>query len=499
MAGAIRASNLGKRWQALFFWSKAARLLLEHSPFETVQFEQGPKGFDDVGVTHCDDGVLDHAGRRVKTEHYQCKWHVGQGELTHQDLIDPKAIGGTSISFLERVRDAVRAGNETDRFHWVTTERVAAKDQLQELIGNESGEFVLNRLFDNKGPGSKMGRVRAAWADRLGINEDELKSLLSRVSMKTGQPDLEKLAEDVNLVFHAVGLIPIDRANASYVYDDLVWRWYEQGKHVFAPTMLRDLCQAEDLFVSKHSSRAVGIRTFLHPIDDIVTRVDRLLDLSNHFDGRAIKNDDDWRYTIGPKIKSGLIEGARGVDALHMVIDGHFSVAVAAGRTLNVKCGKHLTLEQRTGERHIWDLSPTSVDAAAHACEAYVHDGEPSDNLVLDLSITRDIGPAVTRDLRNRGLESAPKVTIKPVAGPSQGAVHDGLHALSIAELAIDASAAVQAKCDAPVTLHLYIAAPNAVAFALGQVSNVFRSLIVYEWDFEQEHGGGYRPGMRFG
>lgn len=499
MAGAIRAPNLGKRWQALFFWSKAARLLLEDSPFDTVRFEQGPKGFDDVGVIHCGDGVLDHAGSRVKTEHYQCKWHVGQGELNHQDLIDPKAIGGTSVSFLERVRDAVRAGNETDRFHWVTTERVAANDQLQELIGNESGEIVLNRLFDKKGPGSKMGRVRAAWTDRLGIDEDELKSLLSRVTLKTGQPDLETLAEIVNLVFHAVGLKPIDREKASYVYDDLVWRWYEQGKHVFAPTMLRDLCQAEDLFVSKQSSRAVGIRTFLHPIDDIVTRVDRLLDLTDHFEGRAIKNDDDWRYSIGPKIKSGLIEGARGVDALHLVIDGHFSVAVGAGRALNVKCGKKLTLEQRTGERQVWDLDPKKARASAHSCDIHARDSQPGSDLVLDLSITRDIGAAVTHDLENRGLETAARVSLKPEAGPSQGAVRDGAHALSIAEAAINASTAIQAKRDTPVTLHLYIAAPNAVAFALGQVSTVFRSLIVYEWDFEQEHGGGYRPGIRFG
>ena len=498
MAGAIRARNMGERWQALFFWLQAARLLQEDPAYDSVQFEEGPKGFDDAVVSHRGKGILDHAGRRVKNEHFQCKWHVGQGELSHLDLIDPKVIGASSVSFLERVRDAVRTGNETDRFVWVTPKQVAASDQLSALVGNESGEIILARLFDKTGPGSKMGRVRTAWTDRLGVDEDELKTLLSRISLKTGQPDLQALAEQVSLRLQAVGLKPIDRSKASYVYDDLIWRWYEQGKRVFTPTMLRDLCEAEDLFVSKQSSRALGIRTFLHPIDDIVTRVDRLLDLTEHFEGRQIKNEHDWRYAIGPRIKSGLIEGARGVDALHLVIDGHFSVAIAAGRALNVKCGKHITLEQRTGERHIWNLGPNSVDAAAHACETHVHEGEPCDNLVLDLSITRDIGPAVTHDLRKRGLETAPRVTIKPVAGPSQGAVRDGLHALSIAELAINASAAVQAKRDTPVTLHLYIAAPNAVAFTLGQVSTVFRSLIVYEWDFEQEHGGGYRPGIRF-
>ncbi|MEO1149680.1 MAG: SAVED domain-containing protein [Pseudomonadota bacterium] len=499
MAGAIRARNLGERWQALFFWSIAARLLLETPPLESVQFEEAPKGFDDVGVTYRGDGVFDHAGDRIKTEHFQCKWHVGQGELTYQDLIDPKAIGATSVSFMERLRNAVRIGAETDRFTWVTTKQVAVSDQLNDLVGNERGEILIHRLFDKNGPMSKMGRVRQAWSNAAALDEDELKSILSRLFLNTRQPNLETLAQQVNLMFQSVGLKPIDRLKASYVYDDLIWRWYEQGKRVFTPTLLRELCEGEDLFAHTKRWRTIGIRTFVHPIDDIVTRTDRLLDLTEYFDQRHIKSEDEWRYAIGPKIKSTLIEGARGVDALHLVIDGHFSVAIAAGRTLNVKCGKHLTLEQRTGERHIWDLGPKSVDAAAHACEVHVQEGEPCDNLILDLSITRDIGPAVTRDLRNRGLETAPRVTIKPVAGPTQGAVRDGLHALSIAELAINASTAVQAKRDTPITFHLFIAAPNAVAFALSQVSTVFRSLVVYEWDFEQEHGGGYRPGMRFG
>ncbi|WP_206992839.1 SAVED domain-containing protein [Hyphomonas sp. KY3] len=344
-----------------------------------------------------------------------------------------------------------------------------------------------------------MGRVRQAWSNAADFDEGELEAILSRLALSTRQPNLETLSEQVNLVFQSVGLKPIERSTASYVYDDLIWRWYEQGKRVFTPTILRELCEGENLFIHSKRSRTIGIRTFMHPIDDIVTRTDRLLDLTEYFDRRQIKNEDDWRYAVGPKIKSNLIEGARDVDSLHLVIDGHFSVAVGAGRALNVKCGKKLTLEQRTGERQVWDLDPKAARASADACDIRVHDSGRGRDLVLDLSLTRDIGEAVAHDLQNRGLETVARVSVYPVTGSSQGAVIDGSHALSIAEAAINASAKVQAERGSPVTLHLYIAAPNAVAFVLGQLSVVFKSLIVYEWDFEQEHGGGYRPGIRFG
>lgn len=496
MAGAIRARKIGERWQALYFWSKAALLLMEQPKVTSVRFEEGPKAFDDVVVTyHADKAPLDHVGRQILQSHYQCKWHVAAGSISHGDLIDPKAINATSISLLERLRDACRQASDTDRFTLVTTDTISTDDVLQTLVGNTRGEILTNRLFDGTGPTSKMGKVRKAWREALDIGDEELGVLLSQFSIEAGSPNLDRLIETVNLIFNAVGLTPIDTSKSALQYDDICWRWYEQGRRVYSPTSLRTLCEVEGLFEQTVASRACGIRTFVHPIDDIATRTDTLLDLTSHFVGRKIKNPDDWRYQIAPRIRSFLIENARELDRIHLIIDAHVSVAVAAGRSLNVKSGKRLSLEQRTGGRQNLALEPPDSNMLEHECNIAVDVRNGATDVVLEMSITRDVSAGVANDLKKRGLTGASQIRIAPKGSHSQASITGSHHAYAIAQAAIDACANIQVFVGEPITVHLYLAGPNVLAFCLGQLSNVITSLVVYEWDFEQSDQGGYVPG----
>ncbi|MHC0068683.1 SAVED domain-containing protein [Nostoc sp. UIC 10890] len=46
--------------------------------------------------------------------------------------------------------------------------------------------------------------------------------------------------------------------------------------------------------------------------------------------------------------------------------------------------------------------------------------------------------------------------------------------------------------------LHIFIAAPNALVFFIGQLARSFGSCIVYEYDFDRNIPGAYQPSLKF-
>lgn len=101
----------------------------------------------------------------------------------------------------------------------------------------------------------------------------------------------------------------------------------------------------------------VGVRSFLHPIDSLDERRLEMIDLMPFFDGRYIKQECDWQDQILPKLKSGAINAARAADQLRLILDAHASIAFAMGAILNVKSGKKIEVEQRTGGKRIWSVN----------------------------------------------------------------------------------------------------------------------------------------------
>jgi hypothetical protein len=78
-----------------------------------------------------------------------------------------------------------------------------------------------------------------------------------------------------------------------------------------------------------------------------------MVDLVPYFDGRYIRNDSDWQNSILPKVRAYAIAAARSADHIRLILDTHVSVAFAAGAVLNIKSGKSIEIEQRSGGKKI--------------------------------------------------------------------------------------------------------------------------------------------------
>ncbi len=105
MTTAVVARQHGDDYQARVFWLEACRLFSRYSKVARVGYEfKGIKSFDDVAVIYSTP-IPDERGGTVTADFYQAKYHVDlKGSLTWEALIDPDAIGATSVSLLERLR-----------------------------------------------------------------------------------------------------------------------------------------------------------------------------------------------------------------------------------------------------------------------------------------------------------------------------------------------------------------------------------------------------------
>src|SRR4051812_33676468 len=110
MVKAVVARPQGDDYQARVFWLEGCRLFSPYSKVARVAYELDRiKTFDDVVVTYSTP-LPDERGGTVSIDYYQAKYHVDRaGRLTYESLIDPEAIGATSISLLQRLHHAVRA------------------------------------------------------------------------------------------------------------------------------------------------------------------------------------------------------------------------------------------------------------------------------------------------------------------------------------------------------------------------------------------------------
>lgn len=497
MATQINARQKGDRWQGLFFWQKAAPILFENSRIEKVSFEEGPKGFDDVVVSYRENSEgIDPYGRQVTVDHYQCKWQVGGNSFGWEDLIDPNFINASSISILERLRDAVENDNGTGRFILATTAKVKSDDGLEPLIGNDSGEILVSRLFDGtKTDQSKMGKIRKAWREKLDISDSELEAILLRFSVQDSSPNLDRFIDGLEAPFSSVGLKPIDKSNSVIIYDDLIWRWHSEGQTSFDANKLRELCNREALFTEhlKSAPKILGVRTFSHPIDDLSLRTDELLDLQRHFNGRSIKQTSDWNYSIDPALRSFLTENSRDIDYLRIILDTHYSVAVAAGATFSLKHGKNIEIEQRGLGRENWEVSPERASKIDPDCQIEKTSINEGKDLILIVSLTRNIFGDVIQDTNSRSLCIHSILNVSPCDRESAFFVKNADHAYSIAEMIVEAARKSQIQDS---VIHLYYSGPNALAFYIGQLATPLRDLIIYEYDFEGTQGGGYKKGL---
>ena len=507
MARAVAARRQGDDFQARVFWLYAALLLDAHSSVIKVAFEIGPKGFDDIWIEYdASKAQKDHEGLPVIRRHIQCKWHTTEGVFGYKNLINPAFINAERYSFLQKAHTAQTqyAPDGTDcRFELCTNWRIEANDPLLALIRKSHNALDLDLLFKGKTDRGRMGQVRKLWREHLGIDDAGLRLVARVLGIAQWSQSLDELRGLLDGRFAAVGMKRVPAAESAFFYDDLTAKLLGQGRIEYDRDGFRKMAERENILDPKASlgeTLTIGIRSFMHPIDPLDERCDRMLNLVPHFDGRYICNDTDWQDRVYPELSNFVLDTARGSDCLRLILDAHASLAFATGAILNVKSGKQVEIEQRFGGRRFWSIGDQTLNEAWPPFEfkKEVID-EHAGDIALAVGITHDIGTAV----RAYAKSSVPKIGsilhCHPRGGASQQAVVCGQHAWMLAESAVQELHRVRGQGAGRGRIHLFVAGPNSFTFFLGQHQQVLGPVSSYEWDFDRQRSGGYILGLSVG
>lgn len=498
MAKAVVARQQGDEFQSRIFWLAAANLLDEASPVRRVLYESGPKAFDDVVIEYTPQGApQDHFGKPILRDHKQCKWHVKGGDFGVADLIDPAFIGGSSYSFLQRARAAQSEHAPTGegaRFQLVTNWQTKGDDPLRKLIRSQTNAFDIDKMYEG-GNASMMGRLRAAWSKHLEIDQDELRLLVRTLGFSLSSRSGEDLREHLNDKFAAVGMLPIGKDKAGFRYDDLIFKLHGQGRKEFDRESFKALVHDEGLLAGpkEPAKTIVGVKSFMHPIDNIEARAAKTLNLVPKFDGRFLKDELDWETDIFPALRSFVLAEAQKGDHMLLILDAHVSLAFAVGSILDKNAGKSIEIEQRTNGRRFWNRDDVPIDPSwPHVVSSLEELGKGTD-LAVAIGLTHDLAPKVREYLK--GQPNIGKLMLVKLSADASGAsVKSGSHAMKLAE---DIVAKINEHDRRPM-LHFFIAAPNGFTFFLGQQQQVLGPSTLYEWDFEGKRSRTYTTGLIF-
>ena len=500
MTQAVTVRRDGDTFQARLFWLYAGRLLDPESPVQRVGFETGPKSFDDIWVEYDPArSALDQYGDPLRREHVQCKWHVTPNSYGYAHLVDPEFINANTRSLLRRAHEAqltYAPDGVGIRFKLVTNWRIDRGDPLRDMIGTRSGAMRMERLYGSLTDNSRAGLVRKAWREHLGVDEAGLRLLVRTLAFGEATDTLDDVRDHLDMLFAYVGLRRVPAHQSAFPYDDVVFQWMAQGRVEFDRTSFRAICAREGLMgTSQSSPRIFGVKSFEHPFDRLEGRCHAVLDLIPAFDERYIRDEQDWETTLYPKLQRFLLTAAKDQPQLRIALDTHVSLAFAAGSVINIKSGRRVELEQRSTGRRIWaadDLPPDPGWPTLVAATVVLHPDRPG--FAVAIGLTHEISPDVLRYCETELTGVGQVLILTPSTGSGAQSVACGRHAFELADSAI--SAIRSARSDRGGITHLFIAAPNAFTFFLGQRQTVLGQVRLYEFDFEGGRGRSYNHAL---
>ena len=498
MARAVAARTQGDAYQARFFWLQVCRLFQAHTQVTHVGYDvDGIKAFDDVVVAY-DPPVHDDLGGVVATDYFQIKYHVSQaGTIRFESLMDPEFIGAARFSLLQRLRDAhlETVGRGGCRFILVTPWPIDPRDPLSELINNNAGQLHLNKLFSG-GPKSRMGLLRRKAADHLEVDEQALRDTLASLRIHHSE-DLARLNDRLSDKLALAGMAPRSLEALSSPYDDLALKLLQTERNCLTATEVKEICEREGLWVGRahppDSTADLGIRSFGRRAEYMEDEAESVLDLVPYFEGRAIRDATLWNTSIATEVVHFLEASAKAGEACRLQLDAHASVAALAGYCLDSKAGVQTTLVQKTRNGvEVWEVAEPA-DGAAPSWDFGTVPGDPvASDLAVAVSVAHDVRSDVEVFLRQSGLSVRQTLTatMEECGGT---AIQGGGHALALAQALV---AELRTHRRSGQTAHLFIAAPNAFSFVLGQHLRAVGPTVIYEFNFESGEPGAYQAGI---
>lgn len=502
MATSLIAKQEGEIYQARMFWLEAYNLFQPQTSVRSVGFEFGEvKSFDDVVVRY-EPPVPDTRGGMTSVDYIQLKYHKAMnGSTTWKSLMDPAFIGAESESLLKKLHRAQKqsAPDGTGcRFILRQPWREHPDDELAELINNANGSLNLIKLAEGKTDRSKMGQVRKAYREHLGIDDEELFRVLMPLRLQSWPDDLSSLRRRLNGLFTVVGLRPIGDRQSVFPYDDLVWSLFrERAELMFTRETLETELRREGLYVGLPSSppkaKRLGVRSFMRLAENLEHTTDAMICLTEHFDGRLVRHPSLWPERIWPGLRQFLEEQARGGDTCHVVLESHGTLAFASGYALNRARGEVFPAQGQT----VWRPQTQQVKMS-EPLWTYRHEtvGESSDTAVA-LNVTHDVMTDVHAFLNRGGHAIGHLIECTVLPAPGQKAVQNADHAFALAQDLVRHLRFSRGNLPKGSRFHFFVAAPNFLLFMLGKQGLVLGPVQLYEFDPTQGVAGDYHPALK--
>jgi hypothetical protein len=349
----------------------------------------------------------------------------------------------------------------------------------QDPILGDLRDLKTNRVrvddLRTRAPTSKAGKERRQWAAHLGVTEEELLTFLAQVTWRhaDSEPDWDERAR---LLMRQAGLRTDDEAIA--IGKTLVRSWVTSG----AGPQTRDEIRrqvADKGLLARSGTLTLAVHAIDHQPAAAPANVE--LDFTALFEGdtpfvrRQLKDPSDWQQIIVPE----LTRAARALEVygprrVHVSGSMRLPLWFAVGRQLPDVRQWTLSLDQHGQE---WHSSPAEEVTPRALAEITIGQGT---DLALAAAITHDPTADIQAYLRDTRIPVANLLVLGPAGNPGYQAVPGGEWAAGWARAARD-HARNAARNYGAQRVHLFIAAPQAIALMLGHHWNLMPPTTVYE------------------
>jgi hypothetical protein len=463
-AAAIR----GDDYQHAVGWVAACQALNDPD-VESVSIE-------DAGGGHFDDVVT---RRRSGPDVYIQVKSSNSGNVIIDEswLITPATIGGRSP--LQHFHDTWRDLTGRQRPFELVLLTNRAFDHHDPTLGSlrdlKTGRVKVDDL-QARTRRSKAGAQRHRWATHMGVDENELLEFLAQVTWRHGdsEPDWDERARPV---MRLAGLRSDDQAITTG--KALVRSWVTDGA---GPQTRDDIRRqvAEKNLLARSGMLTLAVHAIDHQPAAAPSNVE--IDFTAFFDGdtpfarRQLKDPSGWQQVIAPQ----LAQAARALEAygprrVHVTGSMRLPLWFAVGRELPDVRQWVLSLDQHGEE---WRTSPSEPVTPRVLAEVAI--GQGSD-LALAIGLTHDPAVDVEAYIRAAGLPVTSLLVLGPDCEPGPQAVPGGPWAAGWARAARERARQATRLAGAQ-RLHLFMAAPQAIALMLGHQWNLTPPTTLYEY-----------------
>ena len=272
------------------------------------------------------------------------------------------------------------------------------------------------------------------------------------------------------------------------VYSQLPWRFNHRGIEWHTAESLRALVEAEGLWNGQLGANGtervkLGVRTFNRWTEDMEIKADQMLDLVPFFAGRQIRDAKLWKDDVLPSVQGFVAKHITPGCKLQLDIQAISSVAFLLGYLIESKLGVDVALLQSGTE---WTVRPSLLRKVQVEWAFEDHSTDSGTDMAIIVSLAQD-ARQVARLFIDEYLSTVKHVFCATVqGGPNSQSLQDATEAFSLAgSLVVEARNQKVANCPNG-RCHIFVAAPNAFSFYLGQAARVLGPISLYEYNFAQ-------------